>query len=48
MLTGAQRSDRYRYQSGGNLNHPAVKQTSNRCQKAIIVSPNIPLSHGIS
>ncbi len=48
MLTGAQRSDRYRYQSGGNLNHTAVKQSSNRCQKAILVSPNMPISHGTS
>jgi hypothetical protein len=44
MLTGAQRSDRYRYQSGGNLNHLAVKQTSNRCQKAILVSSIYPVS----
>ena len=48
MLIGAQRSDRYRYQSGGNLNHPAVKQTSNRCQKAILVFPNMPSQHGTS
>lgn len=36
MLTGAQQSDRYRYQFGRILNHLAVKQTSNRCQKAIL------------